>query len=154
MGDLLDIAPSTAVQSVWVDGTRIVVRGLHGDAIASILARFPDLHVFLGGSFSGNVAARLVAQCGSAIGPVIAAGCGHLGDETYEKHASSMMVEHQLMLLQPILGLTFPNGFVAFIAKITGLLMGEGERPITVRVRRSPSPSQPLSEPDSHQTMQ
>jgi hypothetical protein len=38
MADLLDIAPSTAVELVKIDGNRIKVRGVSVDAIASIIA--------------------------------------------------------------------------------------------------------------------
>ena len=78
MADLLDIAPSTSCEVVKLDGTRIVVRGLHGDAIASIVGRFPDLAMLLGGG-AGDIGPRLIKQFGAAIGPIIAAGCGHLG---------------------------------------------------------------------------
>ena len=43
MADLLDIAPSTAVEVVKISGQRITVRGISVDAIASIVARFPGL---------------------------------------------------------------------------------------------------------------
>ena len=45
MADLLDIAPSTAVEVVKIDGKRIKVRGVSVNAIASIVARFPELEV-------------------------------------------------------------------------------------------------------------
>ena len=113
MADLLDIAPSTAVEVVKIDGMRITVRGLHGDAIASIVARFPELGVLLGGG--GDIGPRLIERFGGAIGPIIAAGCGHLGDEKYEQHASTaLLLEDQLRLLMAIIGVTFPNGFGFF----------------------------------------
>ena len=43
MADLLDIAPATAVEVVKIEGQRIVVRGLNGEDIAFIVARFPEL---------------------------------------------------------------------------------------------------------------
>ena len=79
MADLLDIAPSTAVEVVKIDGKRITVRGLHGNAIASIVARFPELGLLLGGG--ADIGPQLIERFGGAIGPIIAAGCGHLGDE-------------------------------------------------------------------------
>ena len=43
MADLLDIAPATAVEVVKINGNAMItVRGLHGNAIASIVARFPE----------------------------------------------------------------------------------------------------------------
>jgi hypothetical protein len=155
MADLLDIAPSTACEVVTIDGTRIIVRGLHGDAIASIVARFPDLAVLLVGA-GADIGPRLIKQFGNAIGPIIAAGCGHLGDEKYEQHAGKLLVEHQLKLLKPIIGLTFPNGLASFVETVTQLLpsAAEGAKPVTVRLRKSPLPSQPSSDAASRPNLQ
>ena len=154
MADLLDIAPSTAVEVIRIDGQRIIVRGLHGDAIASIVARFPELGQLLGGG--DDIGSRLIERFGGAIGPIIAAGCGHLGDARYEQHANTLLVEDQLKLLKAIIGLTFPNGMTSFIETVTALLPGAGEggKPVKVRLRKSPSPSQPSSDAASHPIMQ
>jgi hypothetical protein len=155
MADLLDIAPSTACEVVKIDGKRIVVRGLHGDAIASIVGRFPELGALLGGG--NDIGPRLIQRFGGSIGPIIAAGCGHLGDEKYEQHASTLLVEYQLKLLKAIIGLTFPNGLASFIETVMALLPGadEGAKPvIKMRLKTSPSPSQPLSEAASRPIMQ
>ena len=155
MADLLDIAPSTAVEVVKIDGKRLIVRGLHGDAIASIVARFPELGLLLGG-VGADIGPQLIARFGQAIGPIIAAGCGHLGDEKYEQHAGTLLVEHQLKLLKAIIGLTFPNGFAAFVETMTALLpgAGEGEKIVKMRLRKSPSASPPSSDAASRPTMQ
>ena len=154
MADLLDIAPSTSVEVVKIDGKRIIVRSLHGDAIASIVARFPELGMLLSGS--GNSGTRLIERFGAAIGPIIAAGCGHLGDEKYEQHAKTLLAENQLRLVQAIIGLTFPNGIISFVERLTTLITSadEGEKPIKMRLRKSPSASPPSSDPDSRPTMQ
>jgi hypothetical protein len=155
MADLLDIAPSTAVEVVKIDGQRIVVRGLHGDAIASIVARFPELAALLGGN-GGDIGARLIERFGGAIGPIIAAGCGHPGEEKYEQHAGRLLVEHQLKLLKAIIGLTFPNGLAAFVETLTSILgaTDEAARTIKVRLRKSPSPSPPSSAAASRPPLQ
>ena len=153
MADLLDIAPSTAREVLRIDGIRIVVRGLSGPAIAAIVARFPDLVILAsGGGISGP---RLIGQFGQAIGPIIAAGIDHLGDEKYEQRASELSVDDQLDLVNAIIRLTFKKGPVSFVEKLTALLMGadEGVNPVKVRLRRSPSPSQPSSDTASHQIM-
>jgi hypothetical protein len=146
MADLLDIAPSTAVEVVKIDGNRIIVRGLHGDAIAAIVARFPELATLLGGMGS-DIGSRLIERFGNAIGPIIAAGCGHPGEEKYEQHAATLLVEYQLKLLKAIIGLTFPNGIAAFVEALTSVLgaTDEAAKTVKVRLRKSPSPSQPLS---------
>ena len=156
MADLLDIAPSMAVEVVKIDGNRIIVHGLHADAIASIVARFPDLAMLLGGA-GANIGPRLIERFGGAIGPIIAAGCGRLGDEKYERHASTLLIEYQLKLIKAIIGLTFPNGLTSFIETVTALLAGAGEgdnKPVTVRLRKSPSPSRPSSGAASRPIMQ
>ena len=154
MADLLDIAPSTSCEAVKIDGARIIVRGLHGDAIASIVARFPDLAVLLVGA-GGDIGPRLIKHFGNAIGPIIAAGCGHLGDEKYERHAGTLLIEHQLKLVKAIIGLTFPNGLTSFVETVTQLLPSAGEGKVyTVRKRKSPSQSLPSSDAASHPNMQ
>jgi len=154
MADLLDIAPSTSVEVVKVNGTRLIVRGLHGNDIASIAARFPHLVSLLGGG--GDLVPRLIAQFGEAIGPIIAAGCGHRGDEEREKRASMLLLEDQLKLLKAIIGLTFPNGFGSFVEALTAILPGSGEgaKVVKVRLRQSPSTSQLSSDEASRPTMQ
>jgi hypothetical protein len=154
MADLLDIAPATSVEVVKIDGMRITVRGLHGDAIASIVARFPELAVLLGGG--GNIAPRLIERFGIAIGPIIAAGCGHLGEEKYEQHAATLLVEDQLKLIKAIIGLTFPFGLTSFLETVTALMVRADaeQKPIKVRLRKSPSASPPSSDTASRPTMQ
>jgi hypothetical protein len=156
MADLLDIAPAAAVEVVKVNGNRdrVIVRGLHGNAIASIASRFPKLALLLGGG--DNVVPRLIEQFGDAIGPIISAGCGHLGDEKQEESATRFLIEDQLKLLKAILGLTFPNGFGFFVEELTSLMggMDEGAKVHRVRLKKSPLPSQPSSDADSRPTMQ
>jgi hypothetical protein len=155
MADLLDIAPSTAVEVVKIDGNRIIVRGLHGDAIASIVARYPKLGMMLAG---GGADIGTLGQFGAATSAIIAAGCGHLGDERYEQHAAALLAEDQLNLVQAIISLTFPNGLTSFANRLATLVTradeGEKNKPIKVRLRKSPSPSPPLSDEASRPTMQ
>jgi hypothetical protein len=153
MADLLDIAPSTSVEVVRIaGGQRIKVQGLHGNAIASIAARFPKLVMLLGGG--DNIAQRLIGQFGDAIGPIIAAGVGHLGDERYEQHASTLLVEDQFKLVMAIYGLTFPNGLASFIEAMAGLMNGAEEKVVRVRLRKSPSASPLSSDAASRPIMQ
>jgi hypothetical protein len=153
MADLLDIAPSTASEAVWIDGHRVTVRGVSVDGIASIIARFPELKALVNG---GDIVPRLIEGCGAAVGSIIAAGCGHLGDETYEQHAAKLLPEQQIKFVKAIFGLTFPNGIGSFIEELTGLIggAGEGAKTIRMRSRKSPSPSSPSSDAASHPTMQ
>jgi len=157
MADLLDIAPSTAVAIVKIDEHRIKVRGVSVDAIASIVARFPALKSIANGD-GGDIVSRLIAGCGAAVGPIIAAGCGHLGEEEYEQRAATLLPDQQLKFVEAILGLTFPNGLSSFIELMMRLFMGVSEggaKPIKVRFKKSRSPSQPsVDAPALHPTMQ
>jgi hypothetical protein len=153
MADLLDIAPSTASEAVWIDSVRVTVRGISVDAIASIIARFPELKSLING---GDIVPRLIEGCGAAVGPIIAAGCGHLADAKYEQHAAKLLPEHQMKFLKAIFGLTFPNGIGSFVEELTGLIgggAGEGAK-IKLRSKKSPSPSSPSSDEGSHPTLQ
>ena len=154
MADLLDIAPSTAVEIVKLDGLRIKVHGVSIDAIASFVSRFPALKSLVGGDT--DIVPQLIAGCGAAVGPIIAAGCGHRDEEVYEQRAASLLPEHQLKLLRAIFGLTFPNGISSFVTELTALIGGgsEGAKPHKVRLKKSQSPSPPSSDADSTLTMQ
>jgi hypothetical protein len=156
MADLLDIAPSTAIGIVKIDGARVKVRGVSVDGIASIVARFPELKALVNGGLGDNIVPRLIEGCGAAVGPIIAAGCGHLADETYEQHAAKLLPEHQIKFIKEILGLTFPNGIGSFVEELTSLIggAGEGAKMVKVRLRKSPSPSSPSLDEASTQTLQ
>jgi hypothetical protein len=156
MADLLDIAPTTACQAVKINGgMRFVVHGLNAPAIASIVSRFPELAVLLAGGGT-NLGWHLIKHFGSAIGPIIAAGCGYLEDEEREKRVGNLLIEDQLKLIVAIIGLTFPNGLSPVIEAIMKLGLGAvGEtKLIKVRLKKSPSPSPPSSDAASHPNLQ
>ena len=155
MADLLDIAPSTAVDIVKIDGLRIKVRGISVDAIAAIVSRFPALKSLASGD-GGDIVSRLVAGCGAAVGSIIAAGCGHFGEEEYEQRAASLLPEQQIKFVRAIFGLTFPNGIGSFVEELSGLISGasEGAKTIKIRLKKSPSQSPLSSDAASHPTMQ
>jgi hypothetical protein len=158
MVDLLDIAPSTTCEVVKIDGKRIVVRGLNGNAIASIVSRFPKLVLLLGGGALDNSWPQLIGQLGNAIGPIIAAGCGYLEDEQRERWGNNRSLQDQLKLLKAIWGLTFPNGLPSFVEEITSIVgatdEGAAAKVFKVRLRKSRSPSQPSSDAASHPNLQ
>lgn len=145
MADLLDIAPSTSVEVVEINSLPVTVRGVSIDGIASIVARFPELKSFINGGFGDSTIPRLIQGCGAAVGPIIAAGCGHLAELKYEQHAATLLPEQQVKFLRAILGLTFPNGIGSFVEELTTLIGGasEGAKAVKVRLKKSPSPSQP-----------
>ncbi len=160
MADLLDIAPSAAVAVVEIDGKPITVRPISFDAIASIIARFPELKSLIKDGFGDDFIPRLILGCGASVGPIIAAGCGHLADEVYEQRALNLLPQYQVKFLKAILGLSFPNGIGSFVEELTDLmrdLVGdpdEGAKPIKMRSRNSRSVSPPSLDEGSRQTMQ
>lgn len=153
MADLLDIAPSTASEAVWIDGQRVAVYGVSIDAIAYLVARFPELRTLVNGGFGDDIVPRMIEFCGRAVGPIIAAGCKHLGEQEYEQHAAQLALEHQAKFVKAIWELTFPNGVGSFITVLTGI-MGGNQDAKPKRFRKSRLPSQPSSGTASLQTMQ
>jgi len=152
MADLLDIAPSTAVDVVVVAGEPVDVRRLKVDEVAALAKRFPSvLAMFV----TGIDAAMLPGQ---ALAAIIAAGCNHIGDENAEAKVGSFLIEDQFKLLDAIMGLTFPNGVVPAMEAFGNLarhIVGAAEDPkvVKMRLKPSPSPSPPSSEEASRQTM-
>lgn len=156
MADLLDIAPSTAVEVVTLDEKDVEVRGVSINTMASIISQFPDLKN-LAGNTGGDIVSLLISGCGAAIGPIIAAGVGQPGNKDYEQHAAQLLPEQQIKLLRAILGLTFPNGIGSFVTELTGLMNAGsgGAKTVRLRSKNSQSKSPPSAEAsDSHPTMQ
>jgi len=159
MADLLDIAPTTAVEVVKINGQRLTVRSLGADAIASLAARFPKIIAMLLGGFNlADSGPKLIEQFGAAVGPIIAAGCGHPSEEKYEHYAATaFLLEDQLKLVTAIIGITFPNGFGFFedmVKRFTGAAAEEARKTFKVRSKISPSPSPPSSDEASRPNMQ
>jgi hypothetical protein len=156
MADLLDIAPSTAVETVTLsDGQQVTVHRLHADNIAFLAARFPDLVMLLVGG--DDMLARLFAKVGAAVVPIIAAAGGHPGDEKAEQIAGTLLLEDQFKLLTVIYRLTFPNGLAALVEAMAGLMTGaadEKPKPIKVPLKQSPSVSPLSSDAASRPIMQ
>jgi hypothetical protein len=148
MANLLDIAPSTSVEVVRINGGgRLKVRGLNANAIASIAARFPKIiGIFLGGfNLAELQQPQMIRQFGEAVAPIIAAGCDQLADEEAERCANNLLLEDQLKLFKAIWSLTFPNGWQTFVEALASLSSAdEGAKVVKVRLKRSPS-SSPLS---------
>jgi hypothetical protein len=160
MADLLDIAPATTVATVDIDGVPVTVRAVSFNGIASIIARFPELRSLINGGFGDDLIPRLILGCGTSVGPIIAAGCGHLADEVYEQRALNLLPQQQVKFLKAIFGLSFPNGLGSFVEELTGLmgsLTGPDEgaaKPIKMRSKNSRSVSPPSSDEASRPTMQ
>lgn len=157
MADLLDIAPSTAVEAVAISGGRSLdVRGLRAPDIAALAVRFPDLltKLFVG---RDNTPIRVFAALGPVIHPIIAAGAGHVGDERAEQMAGALLLEDQIKIVATIYRLSFPNGWAALLEMLASLApaAADAEKKIAkIRLKKSASASPPSSEPDSRPIMQ
>jgi hypothetical protein len=49
-----------------------------------LVAKFPELRSLANGGRGDDFVSRIIEFCGRAVGPIIAAGCGHPGEEAYE----------------------------------------------------------------------
>jgi hypothetical protein len=156
MADLLDIAPSTASAVVDISDNRtLTVRGLHWPEVAAIAARFPNIVAAIVAA-NDNVVV-LCSSAGMAIGAIIAAGCGHPGNDKAEQIAGSLLLEDQINLAGEIYRLSFPNGFSPVMKAIEKLMTGaadEKPKPARVRLKQSPSPLPASSDEDSRQNIQ
>lgn len=118
--DLLSIAAPAAEVAIGPEpGQTISVRGISLRAIASLLARFPDLL----GLFNGRDldAQRLLAGAPAAAAAIMAAGAGHLNDAKAEAVCDSLGLQYQADLIVKILELTFPSGIGPFVAAMERL---------------------------------
>jgi hypothetical protein len=158
MADLLDIAPATAVAVVKIDGHRYIVRGVSISAIASIVARFPALKKIASGGALNNedFVAQLIVGCAEAVGPIIAAASGHLGEAKYEAIANALLPEQQLQFIEPIVDLSFPNGIGSFGVALMRIIGGAKKEAkiFKVRSRKLRSTSLPSSDVGSRPTIQ
>jgi hypothetical protein len=158
MADLLDIVPANVVAAVWIDDQRLEVRALTVKEMVSILTRFPALITLIRGVDDDEAVPRLIIGYAESIGPIIAAACGHLRDETYEQAAERFLAHQQVKVLKAIKAVTFPNGLGSFVEDMKTLFGGMDEgtatKPIKMRSRRSRSASPPSSDEASHPTIQ
>jgi len=117
MASLLDIAP--AAKTVPVLGVQIEVMGVSTKGIVTLMTRFPQLADMLGGKDVD--VPGLMALSGDIVPAIIAAGCGHPGDEQHEAAASRLPIEAQADLIGAILEVTMPGGFGPFVDRLTRL---------------------------------
>ena len=118
MTSLLDISP--VGEQVDVAGRKMQVRGVGLTEILHLLGRFPHLRkLFDGGGLTWESLFPLLAD---ATGPIIAAGCGHFGEEDHEAAGARLDPDTALTLLIPILRLTMPNGAGPFVDRVRGMI--------------------------------
>jgi hypothetical protein len=117
MVGLIDLAPAS--ESVSVQNTSVSVHGISAKGLAHVLGRFPELRKLMTGQHVE--ADQLLAIGGEAVAAIIAAGCGHPGDNHAETIASTLPIDTQADFLMAILRLTLPKGVGPFVAKLTEL---------------------------------
>ena len=142
MVGLIDLAPST--EFVSVHSGSVPVHGVSAKGLAHLLGRFPELLKLMTGQDVG--AEQLMAIGGDAIAAIIAAGCGHPGEEHAEAAAGNLPLDAQADFLAAILRLTLPKGLGPFVAKLTALgsiLDADAARSDTAPGSTSPKPSTP-----------
>lgn len=118
MTDLLDLSP--VGEEVEIDGKKLLVRGLSLTEIVRLIGRFPHLK----GLFDGVVPEwdQLFAMLGDAVGPIIAAGFGKMGDADYERAAAELPMERAVIILMAMKRQTMPGGVGPFVASLRGLV--------------------------------
>jgi hypothetical protein len=124
MTSLLDL--ENAAETVKVGGKDIPVYGLSTAGIVAILRRFPQLREMLSGEEVELTAELLYDLAPDAVAALIAASCGHPGDETAERVASRLTITQQADLLEATIRLTMPDGLGPFVARLAemGQAMG------------------------------
>jgi hypothetical protein len=121
MASIMDIGPLSA--SVTLRGVELQLTGIGSDAIVVLLNMFPDLHKAIG------MRKELTAEDFMKLGPdivasVIAVATGYEINDAVIAKIKSFTVGEQMMLLMPILKMTFPQGFGPFVEALTEAVEG------------------------------
>ena len=121
---MLDIAPLNEQVEIGNDkeGTAqfIEVRGISSRDILTLIQNFPDMQKFV--SIGGINPQDILSLAPGAVGGIIAAGTGHVGELEHEQAADRLSIEAQLDLLEAIGRCTFRNGFGPFVMRISALV--------------------------------
>lgn len=133
MASLLDIGPLTA--SVTVRGKDIPVNGIGADTLVQLLNDYPELRKYMAGGLGGDVNQDLMTKLGpNIVNVIILAGAGmKVSDEKALAVVKGLTIGEQMVLLEPILMMTFPKGFPSFVEALSRIAgessasEGEGE---------------------------
>jgi hypothetical protein len=146
MVSLLDIGPLT--KKVPIRGQQIEVKGISALAVFTLLSDIPELRKVV--AEKGMDPAEVMSLIGSipqAIGKIIAAATGHLGDADHIQAAINLTAGEQQELLSAIIELTFPRGLKSFIDGLLALVppgaLGWDQ------ATKSPAPSKDASQQDT-----
>lgn len=114
MPGLLDIAPLT--ETVPVRGAKAIICGVPVKAIASLLARFPDLRKMW--ATDKWDAEQLLGMSDEVIVALIDAGCSNID----EANAGNLALDEKAEMLAAIIRVTMPRGPGPFMATLTALM--------------------------------
>lgn len=115
--DVGEVSESVPIRKKDVDVTGITAKGL-----LVLLSRFPEVRKLVASRGQDVSAEDLMKMAPEAVACIIASGCGSPGDKKAEAKASSLNAGEQLDLLSAILRLTFPQGILPFVQKLTAMV--------------------------------
>jgi hypothetical protein len=123
MSDFLSINP--APETITINGKKIPVHGISMTGFGSLIPRFPNLINDLNERMKKDGALTLIGimdVAGPAIGAILAAGLGYVGNEEAEQKAAQLDASTQLKLLDKIVEKTMPDGIGPFVEEWTKLM--------------------------------
>ena len=129
MSDFLSISP--APETIAINGKKFDVHGISMQGFAHLIPRFPNLLDDLNERVKqdgGVIMASIMEVVGPAIGPIIAAGLGHPGNEEAERWPRQFGMPMQSKLLDKIAEKTMPDGFGPFVEEWGELIASSSHR--------------------------
>lgn len=144
MTSLLDIGPLTT--KVTIRGTEIEVSGISAIGVFELLRDIPELRMLMAQkNMSEENAASLISQLPHAVGAIIAAATGHLGDKEHIAAALKLSAGEQVEFISAIVPLTFPKGLKSFLDGLFALAPADLGAPGWAQATKSQEPSKDVS---------
>lgn len=148
MVSLVDIGPLK--EAVTFRGQSVEAQGLSALAIFELLKDIPELRKIMAQkAVSEDEAAALILSIPHAVGKIIAAGTGKLGDAPTIAVAMAMTAGEQLAFVEAIVRMTFPQGIKSFLASLEALAPKDALG--WAQATRSHAPSNGASQQDTPQ---
>jgi hypothetical protein len=117
MPGLKDIVQS--FKTVDVKGVAIATPGISAEGIGYLFQRFPVIREIIGGKNDVTLTPESLSTLApEVVAALIACGCGNVNDPEAEKAAAGLALEHQLDLLESIIGETMPSGPAPFVQRL------------------------------------
>ncbi len=120
MASLLDIGPLT--ENVEIGGVTLTVQGLTAGHLFQLFSEFPDVRKLIEAK-AGSVQQVMLGLAPELIAKVIAMATGTPRNKEAEAKAMSMGADDQLMILSAVMRLSFKEGLVPFVNKVTALMV-------------------------------